>query len=51
MGKVNHTLRVKLSNPYIGSYENNHPWDMRRVISERLEDTCRVIVAWRRARM
>jgi len=49
--KVDHTLRVKLSHCYIGACENNRVWVLRRVIRERLEDTCRVILAWRCARM
>ena len=42
MGKVNHTLRVKLTHPYIGACENNCLREMGRVIRRRLKDTCMV---------
>jgi hypothetical protein len=49
VGKVNHTLRVKLTHPYIGVCENNCLREMRRVIRRRLEDTCTISDAQRRA--
>ena len=45
VGKVNHTLRVKLSHPYIGVCVNNPLHEMRRLIRRLLENTCMVSVA------
>jgi len=45
--KVNHTLRVKQSRPYIGTHDDNRLRVLGRVIGEKLEETCRVILALR----
>jgi hypothetical protein len=40
VGKVNHTMGVKLSYSYIGVYENNRLCEVRHFIRRPLGDMC-----------
>jgi len=46
VGKVNYTLGVKLSHPYIGVCENNRLCEMRRFIRRPLGTHVRCLMHW-----